>query len=100
MKSAYELAMERLERDSPAPKLTDEQKAQIADVEQRYKAKEAEKEVFLGGLIEKARAAGDFSEVAAVEEQLARELRRIRDQGEAEREKIRRAADEANAKEN
>ena len=89
MKSSYELAMERLEKVSPGPKLTDEQKAEIADVDMRFKAKEAEKEVFLGGLIEKARVAGEFSEVAAVEEQLARELRRIREQGEAEKERIR-----------
>ena len=88
--------MERLEKESPAPKLTDEQKSEIAEVEKCFKAKEAEKEVFLGGLIEKARAAGEFSEVAAVEEQLARELRRIREQGDTAKEKVRQAADKTN----
>ena len=35
MKSAYELAMERLEKESgPSKKLTDEQKASIADIEE------------------------------------------------------------------
>jgi len=43
MKSAYELAMERLERESgPTKKLTDEQKTQIAEIEKRYEAKMAE----------------------------------------------------------
>jgi len=43
MKSAYELAMERLEKASgPTRKLTDEQKAQIAELEKVYQAKIAE----------------------------------------------------------
>lgn len=44
MKSAYELAMERLEKASgPAKKLTDEQKEAIADIERVYEAKMAER---------------------------------------------------------
>ena len=43
MKSAFELAMERLEKASgPARKLTDEQKARIAEIETKYEAKIAE----------------------------------------------------------
>ncbi len=43
MKSAYELAMERLERDTgPSKKLTDEQKAQIAEIDNAYEARIAE----------------------------------------------------------
>ena len=49
MKSAYELAMERLEQSAPQKKLTDEQKAQIAEIESKFKAKIAEREVFLQG---------------------------------------------------
>ncbi len=33
MKSAYELAMERLEKGAPTIKLTDDQKAQIAEID-------------------------------------------------------------------
>ena len=91
MKSAYELAMERLEKSAPVPSLSDAQKEQIADVDTRFKAKIAEKEVFLGGLIAKAQGAGNFSEIAELEEQLSREVRRLRDQCEHEKEKIRNA---------
>ena len=46
MKSAYELAMERLEKSAPTVTLTDEQKAQIAEIDSTYKARIAEKELF------------------------------------------------------
>ena len=45
MKSAYELAMERLEKQSPTEKLTEAQKAQITELESLNKAKKAEKEL-------------------------------------------------------
>ena len=44
MKSAYELAMERLEQKAPTKKLTDEQKARIAEINSLYGSKIAEKE--------------------------------------------------------
>ena len=47
MKSAYELAMERLNKQSPTIKLTDRQKTEIAELESRYKAKIAEREIAL-----------------------------------------------------
>jgi hypothetical protein len=40
-------------------------------------------------LIKRATAAGEYTEIADLEEQLARELRRIREQSEAEKERIR-----------
>ena len=54
MKSAYELAMERLEKQSPTAKLTEAQKAEITEQESLFKAKKAEKELFLQGEIAKA----------------------------------------------
>ena len=48
MKSAYELAMERLQQDGPKVTLTDEQRAALAEVDELYRSKIAEKEVFLG----------------------------------------------------
>ena len=51
MKSAYDLAMERLEKQSPSLKLTDDQRAQIAEIESLYKSKMAEKELLLADLI-------------------------------------------------
>ena len=39
MKSAYELAMERLEKEKgPAKKLNDDQRAEIAEIENKYEA--------------------------------------------------------------
>ena len=63
MKSAYELAMERLEKQAPTAKLSEEQKAEIAGIESVYKAKVAEKEVFLKDQIKKALEAGQADEV-------------------------------------
>lgn len=43
MKSAYELAMERLEKaNGPTKKLTEEQKSRIAEIDRIYSAKIAE----------------------------------------------------------
>ena len=42
MKSAYELAMERLEKQAPTARLTSAQKQEIADIESLYKAKAAD----------------------------------------------------------
>ena len=89
MKSAYELAMERLEKQSPAPKVTNEQRAALAQIDQTYKAKIAEREVFLASLIQQARAAGDLMEVENIRLQLSREVQRLQDEGEAKKAKLR-----------
>jgi hypothetical protein len=59
MKSAFELAMSRLEKESPTLKLTDDQKLRLAEVDAEITAKIAERKVFLEGEIMKA--AGDPS---------------------------------------
>ncbi len=92
MKSAYELAMERLEKQSPTAKLNAQQKAEIAEIESTAKAKIAEKEVFLNDQITKAQEQGKFDEVLELEQQLVRELRRIHDDAEAKKDKVRGAA--------
>jgi Spy/CpxP family protein refolding chaperone len=89
MKSAYELAMERLAKASPTVVLTDEQKKQLADIDSTYKAKVAEKELFLRDEIRKAQAAGNFDEVEKLEKQLSSEIARLRQDCEAKKEKLR-----------
>lgn len=89
MKSAYELAMERLQKDAPTTRLTEEQKAQIAELDSLYKAKRAEREVFLRGEIAKAQAKGDGAEMEELQQQLARDLRRLEEDLEAKKEKVR-----------
>jgi hypothetical protein len=89
MKSAYELAMERLEKSSPSVALTDEQKKEIAEVDSVYRAKIAEKELFLEDQIRKAQAAGKLDEVQSLEKQLSLEIRRLQEECEAKKEKLR-----------
>ncbi len=89
MKSAYELAMERLEKQSPTVVLTDAQKAEIAEIESKARAQIAEREVTLGEKIAKAKAAGNYAEAAALEQELAAEIRRINEETEAKKEKVR-----------
>ena len=90
MKSAYELAMERLEKAAPTQKLTDAQKAEIAEIESVAKARTAEKELFLGEQIAKARAQGDWQGVESLEKQLVTERQRIQEEAETKKERVRR----------
>ena len=89
MKSAYELAMERLEKQSPTAKMNEEQKAAIAEIDSTYKAKIAEREVFLKDQIAKAQANGKWEEVSELEQELARDIRRLNADCEEKKEKIR-----------
>lgn len=89
MKTAYELAMERLARQAPAVKLTDEQKKEIAELGSRYKAKLAEREIGLKDQIARAAAAGNFEEAQALEQQLAAERRKLEAELEEKKEAVR-----------
>ena len=91
MKSAYELAMERLEKSAPTAKLSEEQRAAIAEIDSRYRAKLAEREVFLGGELAKARAARNAEDAEQISVQLRRELQRTQNECEEQKEKVRRA---------
>ena len=77
MKSAYELAMERLEKQSPSSKLTDDQRAQLAEIDSLYKSKKAERELLLAAEIRREQGAGKASEVEKLQHQLTTELRRL-----------------------
>jgi hypothetical protein len=89
MKSAYELAMERLEKSAPSVSLTNEQKAQIAEIDSTFKARIAEKELFLQGKIREAGQSGNFEEVQNLEKQMAVELRRLHEDCEEKKQKLR-----------
>ena len=89
MKSAYELAMERLQQASPSLALTEEQKKQLAEIDSTYRAKIAEKELFLKDQIRRAQAAGKLEEVESMEKQLASEVRRLQADCEGRKEKLR-----------
>ena len=89
MKSAYELAMERLQKASPSLSLNDEQKKELADVDSSYRAKIAEKELFLKEQIRKAQAEGKLEEIESLQKQLASEIRRLQGLCETKKEKLR-----------
>ncbi len=89
MKSAYELAMERLEKKAPTVALTDAQKAEIAEIDSTYKARIAEKELFLKGQIVAAQTSGNFDEIENLQKQLSIELRRLQEDCEEKKEKLR-----------
>jgi hypothetical protein len=91
MKSAYELAMERLEKKAPSITLTNEQKEQIAEIDSSYRAKIAEKELFLKDQIRGARIGGSFDEAESLEKQLSIEIRRLQEDCEEKKEKLRRS---------
>jgi hypothetical protein len=89
MKSAYELAMERLQKSAPSLSLTAEQKKELAEVDSKYQAKIAEKELFLKDQIRKAQADGKAEDVDSLQKQLASEVQRFQKDCEAAKEKLR-----------
>lgn len=93
MKSAYELAMERLDASEPktdkTTKLTAGQKKQLADIDVRYKAKLAEREIFLKQQIAAAQIAGQAEELEKLGEELRRERTRLAEDCEDEKNRVR-----------
>jgi hypothetical protein len=89
MKSAYELAMERLQKTSPSLSLTEDQKKELAEVDSVYRAKIAEKELFLRNQIQKAQTEGKVDDIDSLEKQLASEVRRLHEECEAKKQKLR-----------
>jgi len=89
MKSAYELAMERLQKSAPSIALTDDQKKQLAEIDSTSKARIAERELFLKDQIQKAENAGKLEEVESLEKQLTTEIRRLQEDCETKKEKLR-----------
>jgi hypothetical protein len=89
MKSSYELAMERLNKASPAVKLTDKQKAELAEIDSKYAAKIAERELLLQDEHRKAVAKGDMEAVGQIEKQMASNRKTLEADREAKKDKVR-----------
>lgn len=92
MKSAYELAMERLAKSDPTAgkALTPEQKARLADIDRVYQGKLAEREIFLKERLNQALSDQKFEEAEKIKQQLASERTRIEEDREAEKDVVRR----------
>ena len=91
MKTAYELAMERLSKSSPPTKLTEQQKKEIAELESIYKAKVADREIFVKGEIAKAVDKGDGEAIEQLEKQLISDRKTFQAELEEKKEKVRHA---------
>jgi hypothetical protein len=89
MKSSYELAMERLNKNAPTVKLTDAQKKQLAELDSKYAAKIAEREIALETEI--AKAADDFQKEESLREQLMTDRKKLQAELEEKKEQIRSA---------
>ncbi|MGA3269128.1 MAG: hypothetical protein ABSE16_20220 [Verrucomicrobiota bacterium] len=90
MKTAYELAMERLNQSAPTVKLTTEQKRQLAELESQYAAKVAEREIALNGEAARLAAADDLEKAETVRQQLAAERKKLQAELEEKKDRIRR----------
>ncbi len=92
MKSAYELAMERLAKSDPdaGKPLSAEKKARLADIDTVYKGKIAEREIFLKQQLDAAMADGKYEEIEKIRKQMAAERARLEEEREDEKERVRR----------
>ncbi|MDX6767821.1 MAG: hypothetical protein SFU85_13650 [Candidatus Methylacidiphilales bacterium] len=88
MKSALDIAMERFAGGNPTPKLTDEQKQKIQELNNFYQAKIAERETFLTSRIKAAAQDGNAKEVEELQDQLRRDLANFHEELEAKKKKV------------
>ena len=89
MKSAYELAMERLNKTAPTVKLSDAQKKEIAELDSEYGAKIAAREIALKA--EMAKAADDVEQENALRDQLMTDRRKLLAELEDKKARVRQA---------
>ena len=91
MKSAYELAMERLAKSDPnaARPLTAAQKERLAEIDRIYQGKLAEREIFLKKQLNDAFADQKAEEVQKIKQQITSERARLEEEREEEKERVR-----------
>ena len=92
MKSAYELAMERLAKSDPdaGKPLSAEQKDRLAEIDRVYQGKLAEREIFLKKQLNDAYADQKGEEVQKIKQQIVSERARLEEEREEEKERVRR----------
>tara|TARA_B100001093_G_scaffold225255_1_gene215895 strand:- start:1028 stop:1309 length:282 start_codon:yes stop_codon:yes gene_type:complete len=90
MKSAYELAMERLQESDPdKQQVTDEMRKALAAVDEKFDAKVAERKIFLTQKLATATANQDLQEVELIQKQISNEKARLEEERENAKDKIR-----------
>lgn len=93
MKSAYELAMERLNKQAPSVKLTAEQKAKLADLDSLYKSKIADREILVKGQLQKAAEKGDAEAYEQLEKHLVSDRKTLNAELEERKDRVRAGQD-------
>jgi hypothetical protein len=93
MKSSYELAMERLNKQAPSAKVTAAQKAQLADLESLYKSKIADREILVKGQLQKAAEKGDAEAYVQLEKQLVSDRKTLNAEMEEKKDRVRAGKD-------
>ena len=91
MKSAYELAMERLSKGAPAKTLSAAKKAELADLESLYKSRIAQLELNTQNDLTAAQAAGDAEKVELIRAGFTREKAKLETEREAKKDRVREA---------
>ena len=91
MKSAYELAMERFKDDGDDTPVSEETKEALAAIDEKFKAKIAEREIFLSQQLQSALSKGEMDEAEAVRTQISSEKTRLEEDREFAKDKIRKA---------
>jgi hypothetical protein len=90
LKSALDLAMERLEKkNGKITSLSDEQKKALAEIDGQLKAKIAEIEILKNKQIAEAGAKGDAEEVQRIEAQKLSDIGKARSYAENDKERVR-----------
>jgi len=87
MKSSYELAMERLNKTAPTVKLSAAQKKELAELDAKYAAMIAAREIALNSEI--AKAAEDVAKEDSLREQLMNDRKKLQAELEDKKERVR-----------
>lgn len=90
MKSAYELAMERLNKASPTVKTSAAQKKALAELDSQYAAKIAGHELALKDQVAQAAAGGEVEKMEQLAQQLVIERKKLQAELEEKKDAVRR----------
>jgi hypothetical protein len=91
MKSAYELAMERLNKTSPTVKTSAAQKKALAELDAQYAAKIAGRELALKDQVAQAAAGGEVEKMEQLAQQLVIERKKLQAELEEKKDAVRRS---------
>jgi hypothetical protein len=89
MKSSYELAMERLNKSAPTVKLSARQKKELAELDSKYAAKIAEREIALKDEMNKLANAGDAEKMEQAQRQLNADRKNLQSDLEEKKDRVR-----------